>query len=436
LPIETLTDARVRSAAPPKAGILELWDGKTSGLCFRVMKSGIRSWTFRYRPHSGAAFRRVTLGRYPALSLVEARGAAERLRDRVRTGADPQQQTRADREALRAAPAELTFDALADLYIERYAKRQKASWKNDEGYLRANARPEWGKREAASITSQDAARLLFDFVAVAPISANRLRSVLVKLFGWACESALLSGNPMLGVRKPHREGKGKTRTLNDQEIRVLWHALEKAEAAPGIVAALKSLLLLGQRPGEVAGMAVAELHHLNDERTVHWELSPGRMKARRAHVVPLPPLAKEIVVAEIARQRTINPETKPEFVFASKFAERARLARHSLSQALSRIIEELDESGDDAETVTNLKADRPTPHDLRRTLATGMARLGIPRDDRLAVLAHSYGDVHEVYDQYERLPQKRAALEMWERHLRRVIADHPQTDANVLPLRR
>ena len=65
-----------------------------------------------------------------------------------------------------------------------------------------------------------------------------------------------------------------------------------------------------------------------------------------------------------------------------------------------------------------------------------MARLGVPRDDRLAVLAHSYGDVHEIYDQYERMPQKRAALEMWERHLRKVIADKPQPHANVLPLRR
>jgi integrase len=258
----------------------------------------------------------------------------------------------------------------------------------------------------------------------------------VKLFGWACESALLSVNPMQGVKKPHREGKGKTRTLNDQEIRVLWQALEKAEAAPGILAALMSLLLLGQRPGEVAGMAISELHHLDNDRTAHWELPPGRMKARRAHVVPLPALAREIVSAEIARQRTANPEAKPEFVFASKFAERARLARHSLSQALARIIEELDDGGDDAETVANLKADRPTPHDLRRTLATGMARLGIPRDDRLAVLAHSYGDVHEIYDQYERLPQKRTALEAWERHLRNVIADQPHIDGRIVPLRR
>jgi len=435
LPLENLTDVRVRSATPPKQGILELWDSKTSGLCFRVMKSGVRSWTFRYRPHSGAAFRRMTLGRYPALTLVEARAAAERVRERVRTGADPQQDKRTDREALRAAPEQLTFDALADLYIERYAKRQKASWKNDESYLRAHARPAWSKRDAASITSQDAARLLFDVVAAAPVSANRLRSVLVKLFGWACDSALLTNNPMLGVKKPHREGKGKTRTLNDPEIRVLWHALEKATAAPGIIAALKSLLLLGQRPGEVAGMAVTELNHLNNVRAAHWDLPPARMKARRAHVVPLPPLAREIVMAEIARQRSAAPDTKPEFVFASKFSERARLATHSLSQALIRIIDDLDGDGDDAEIVAGLKADRPTPHDLRRTVATGLARLGIPREDRLAVLAHVYGDVHEVYDHYERLPQKRAALETWERHLRKVITDQLQTAAKVLTLR-
>jgi Arm DNA-binding domain len=104
LPTEILTDARVRSAAPLEKGILELWDGKTSGLCFRVMKSGVRSWTFRYRPHSGAAFRRVTLGRYPALSLVAARAAAERVRDQVRTGGDPQREKRTNREALHAAP--------------------------------------------------------------------------------------------------------------------------------------------------------------------------------------------------------------------------------------------------------------------------------------------------------------------------------------------
>jgi integrase len=158
------------------------------------------------------------------------------------------------------------------------------------------------------------------------------------------------------------------------------------------------------------------------------------MKARKAHVVPLPPLAREIVLAELARQRHLDPVVEPEFVFASKFTERERLARHSLSQALSRIIEDLDDSGADANTVVKLKADPPTPHDLRRSVATGLSRLDVPRDDRLAVLAHSYGDVHEVYDQYDRLPQKRLALVTWERHIRKVISGKPAGGAKVIAL--
>jgi integrase len=431
LPTENLTDARVRSIKYEDGEII---DQKT-GLIVRADRAGVITLSFRYRPASGVVRRRITYGRYPTVGLAEGRAWVGRLREQVRNGADPQQDKRDQREALRHTPEALTFDALADLYIERYAKRQKASWKNDEGYLRAKARPAWGQRVAVAITSQDVARLLFEVVGAAPVSANRLRSVLVKLFSWAVDSALLPANPMLGVKKPHREGKGKTRTLSDPEIRVLWRALEEVEAAPAIVAALKSLLLLGQRPGEVAGMAVSELHHIKDDRVAHWELPARRMKARRGHVVPLPPLARGIVAAEIERQRKADPKAQPEFVFASKFAERARLGRHSLSQALGRIIEDLDYGGDDAEAAASLKSDRPTPHDLRRTLATGLARLGIPRDDRLAVLAHSYGDVHEVYDQYDRLPQKRAALEMWERHLREVVASQPKAGAQVLPLR-
>ncbi len=260
------------------------------------------------------------------------------------------------------------------------------------------------------------------------------------MFTWAVDNSLLDTSPMVGIKKPAKEGPGKTRTLRDDEIKVLWSAFDRAfdqgRTAPGIVAALKTMLLLGQRPGEVAGMAVDELHDLDNTASALWAMPAHRMKARKAHVVPLPPLAREIVLAELARQRYPTLEVEPEFVFASKFAERERLARHSLSQALGRIIEDLDDSGVDAETIAKLKADPPTPHDLRRSVATGLSRLGCPRDDRLAVLAHSYGDVHEVYDQYDRLPQKRSALEEWERHLRNVIAGKPAGGAEIVTLRR
>src|SRR3954452_22382450 len=87
---EALTDARVRSVSPPTTGIFELWDTKCSGLCLRVMASGFRSWTFRYRPKGAASLKRVTLGRYPAISLSEARERADKLRIIVREGGNPQ----------------------------------------------------------------------------------------------------------------------------------------------------------------------------------------------------------------------------------------------------------------------------------------------------------------------------------------------------------
>ena len=132
----------------------------------RADKTGAITFSFRYR--NGAARRRITLGRYPAMSLADARAAAGRVRERVRIGNDPQ----ADRRNQREATSELTFNALADSYLERYAKLQKSSWKHDEWFLR-HARRVWGKRGAASIARQDAAKLLFDVVVKAPVKANR-----------------------------------------------------------------------------------------------------------------------------------------------------------------------------------------------------------------------------------------------------------------------
>jgi len=432
LPTELLTDARLRAAAPPPAGILELWDTKTSGLCFRVMPSGVRSWSFRYIPATGAKLRRATLGRYPQIGLADAREAAEALRARVRGGADPQAEWRAARDATRQSGVTLAFDALADLYLERYAKRRKASWKNDELYLRAHVRPAWGPRDAALITRQDATRLLFAIAEKAPVSANRVRSILMQVFAWAVDTGLLSETPMLGVKKPHKEGRGKTRTLRDDELRVLWQALDNAGLAAGTIAALRVLILLGQRPGEVAGMARDELVRLGDAREAAWEIPPERMKARRPHVVPLPPFARGLVEAAMASRNGTAGEGG--FIFASRFADRQRLARHSLSQALRRVIDGLEAVGEDAEAVARLKADPPTPHDLRRTLASGLSRLGIPREDRQAVLAHVHDDVHAVYDRYERTREKRIALEAWERHVSAVLANAP--GYNVLQLRR
>ena len=214
MPTENLTDSRVRGLKHADGEVIDV----KSGAIARADREGRVS--FRYR--SGGTRRRIVLGRYPGLTLAAARIEVGRIRELVRTGSDPQ----ADRRNSRTAPAAMTFNELADLYIERYARRSKSSWRKDQQMLSLDVRPAWGVRPAASITRADAAKLLFDVAARAPVAANRLRSILSKLFTWSVDNALLDDNPMLGTRSPTREGRGKSRTLNDQEIKVLWRALD------------------------------------------------------------------------------------------------------------------------------------------------------------------------------------------------------------------
>ena len=188
------------------------------------------------------------------------------------------------------------------------------------------------------------------------------------------------------------------------------------------------MLLTGQRPGEVAGAAIAELAEIDNDARARLEIPADRMKARRAHVVPLAPMA-----LQIAREQLNRAFEGQDHVFPSHFAARGPIARHSMSHGLSRIIASLRVTKDgDAEAVASLKANPPTPQDFRRTVATGLAALGVLREDRLAVLAHAQGDVHGLhYDKYERLKEKRAALEAWERHVSELIALAPAAETVV-----
>jgi integrase len=194
---------------------------------------------------------------------------------------------------------------------------------------------------------------------------------------------------------------------------------------------LKVLALLGQRPGEIVGMRRSELVSLETPGAARWEIPAERMKGRKSHIVPLPERARRIILEQAAHGDRLG-----EYVFVSKFEHRDRLARHSLSQGLRRVIANMVADDENAATVATLQTHPPTPHDFRRTLATGLARLGISREDRLAVLAHSHGDVHRAhYDRYERLREKRVALEAWECHVAEVLREG-KSDSKIVPVGR
>ena len=425
MPSAVLNDAMLRAILPGEK-LVEHWDQRVPGLCLRVLPSGVRTWTFRYRPKGSTSFKRLGLGRYPEVGLALARERAQKKRIEVAGGADPQGEREAKKEAERNA---LNFDQLADAYIERYAKVHKASWRNDQLMLAVHVRPVWGGRNVEKLTRADAAALLDEIARRAPTSANRTQSILSRLFNWAIELAISGASPVAHMKKRAKET-AKDRVLAPDEIRVLWREIANGRVYENVAAALRFILLTGQRPGEIAGAMIGELAEIDNGARARLEIPASRMKARRAHVVPLAPMALSIL-----RERLGRTFEGQEHIFTSYFAGRGAIARHSLSQGLGRIIDNLRAVEEcDVEAVACLKASRPTPHDFRRTVATGLAALGVLREDRLAILAHAQGDVHGVhYDRYERLKEKRAALETWERHVAEIIAPAPAAE-NVVKI--
>jgi integrase len=431
--IVDLTAAYLKALKPPETGRLEIWDAKTEGLCLRVSSTGAASWSFRYRPRNGSGFERITLGSLKALGLADARERAARHRVTVLDGGNPQKDRREGREAARSV---LTFDALAERYIEQYAKPNKSSWKMDEMYLK-RPRAKLGTRDSAAVTKRDLIDVLDDIAKGSKVSANRTQTVLVKLLNWAVESDLLPTNPIAGLRKRGGKESPKERALNDAELRVLWNALlSPVDVSEDVADALLLLLATGQRPVEVAGMRLAEISGFESEELALWECPASRHKSRRAHLVPLNTYCRRIIRFAVERREEDGDEHGS--VFASKFTDRKTLARNSLSQGLSKIIERMELQGVDADAIRSLKAEPPTPHDFRRTVISGMSALGITAENRRAVTGHSEGDVHgKVYDKYDRLREKRAALAAWETHIGLVtgaIDRRPAT--NVLTLKK
>ena len=142
-----LNDTTIRSLKPPTTGRVDYFDDLTPGLSLRVTSKNARTWTVFYRNQNGRQ-KRLTLGRYPAVKLVDARELAREAQRKVAHGGDPVVEKRAARDVL-------TFGALAKQYIDNYAKPNKRSWQEDERQLNASLLPKWKTRPAAEVSAED-----------------------------------------------------------------------------------------------------------------------------------------------------------------------------------------------------------------------------------------------------------------------------------------
>jgi integrase len=389
-----LTVQAIEYLEPGKAR-REIPDGHTRGLWFVLQPSGAMSWAVRYRMNGKP--RKLTLGPYPTLDLKAARHLARVALVKVANGNDPAVERQAAKAARCGVPDDLV-EAVVAAFIERYARpnTKERTWRETERLLRKELLP-WHGRRLSEISKADV-HILLDGIMdrPTPIVANKTFAALRRMCGWAVERGLLNVSPCAGLKPPGAE-KSRDRYLSDEEITQLWHATEIAGWPFGPIAWL--LLLTGQRLREVAGMRWAELNF--GEET--WTIPNERTKNGIVHIVPLAP------------QTTAFLRSLPNFAGAEGlvFTTNERTAVSGFSRAKRRI----DELLPDLEPWTF--------HDLRRTAATGLQRLGVRLEVTEAILNHVSGSragITGVYQRHDWRVEKRDAAELWARHIEQLCA--------------
>jgi integrase len=233
---------------------------------------------------------------------------------------------------------------------------------------------------------------------VARVSHARLS----KFFSWAIERRLIAANPCSGVWRPDA-GEARDRTLSDDEVRVFWTATGHLDQP--FAQALRLMLMLGQRRNEVAGMAWSEL----SENREMWSIPATRTKNKRHHLVPLPRQAQDLI-------KSIQP-VGTHFVFSTN-GKTPISGWSKTKKRLDLIIENLAAKENAAVAPWRL-------HDLRRTCASGLQRLGVPLPVTEKILNHSGGSfagIVSVYQKHEYSAERRAALEAWAAHVAKITS--------------
>jgi integrase len=418
------TDALLRSYAKPQEAPKKIWDPKLPGFGFRVSKLGTITFVVMKRPRGQRGFVNITLGRYPTCSLAEARTKARKVLCSLEDGVDPREQEAEAKRKAAAAKAS-TFANVAEAFIARHIA-SKRSAKSIEQLIRRNLIPVWGERPITSISRAEVIALIDAIVDRGhPEAAHSTLAYIKRLFSWAVPRYDLEHAPTDHVRAIDVIGARavRQRVLTDDEIRLIWRASENssdrtiengrttASSDLDVVGSLaRLLLLLGVRRSEL-GEAVWSEFDLDNGT---WIVPAARMKAAAAHVIPLPPLAVEILRTLLLRGPLPRPGDR---VFRVMHYSTAKKVLDANVKALNG----------------GRALARWRWHDCRRTMRTGLSTIGIAPHIAELCIAHTQKGLAKVYDQHRYGAEKRAAFEAWERRLLSIVMPPPD---NVVALKR
>lgn len=396
MPKQRLTDSFLRAVKVDRQ--TDYTDEVAHGLIARVNPGGSITFSVRYQAkRSGVEKARFKIGRYPTVSLAQARAAARSALSGAALGEDPARRRR--------APAEGSFSQVAERWLEEWAKPRKRTWKQDKRSIDTNLVPAWGRLPPGEITAQDVRSLLRKIRdRGAPVQANRTQSLIHTIFRWAVEEGIVRNNPAAGLRRLTQEtAEGKA--LTDDELVRVWNAC----VAEGSIAcrALQVLILTGARSSEVTGGSYSEI-----VEPPHWWEVPGeRMKAKRPHTIYLVDTALEI----IATLDPLRAYQQCDFFFPGRGGEVLETGSLEIPTPIRWLPRAY-------VRVQQLAGAIVTPRTIRRTFATGLAALSVPervQDECLSHVPQSVRGRH--YDRWSYREEKREAWCAWERHLRGLL---------------
>lgn len=413
MPQTRLTERSLRAIKLPATGQVDHYDtdrASPHGFGVRVSHTGTKTFFVKYvEPDGfgGSRQKRVMLktnagvfARYPDVSLADARELGFVLRRKVASG-----------EIAKGSGKRLPFGTMVSHYVENHAKPKKRSWKEDARILNKYF-ADWHRRPADDITHADVVERIHTIKRDnGPIMANRCLAAVRIAYKFTMQNppkedghafVPITFNPAREVTAPGEEREAD-RTFTETEISALWGSFGQIGTA-GLV--YKLALVTGQRIGEVQGLRDSEID------ADMWGLPGARTKNGRFHIVPLTPLARNII-AEAQKLRLIDTD----LVFASIRRRDVPVTMGSKVAGNVRALSDVEDF---------------SAHHLRRTAATGITRLGFSRFIADRVLNHVEGGVGRVYDRHGYDKEKRAALDAWGTRLKEIISSGQET-GNVVP---
>jgi integrase len=373
------------------------WDSERPGLHLKVTPAGKKAFFLYYRILGAAKQqRRFKIGDYGAITLQLARERAKSLLGMIADGKDPATDRKQARQRLNS---ELVSDLVGEFISKHVAQNRSAA--ETERIFKIDIVPRLGSRSIHSLKKHDVIALL---EAIAdrgsPIMANRTLAALRKFLNWCVARGIIDKSPADGAEAPGKETK-RDRTLTDDELRRVLVAARQIGFPYGSIVEL--LAITGQRREEVASMSWSEL----DLGARTWTIPAARSKNNKPHIVHLSDPARRLLEQV--------PRTGE-----SVFSTNGKTPFQGFSKAKRQL--------DDLSGVTDW-----TLHDLRRTVVSGMARLGILPHIADKVLNHQTGTISgvaAVYQRHDFLDERKSALDQWGGHVTKLLHAPSNTPAD------